>query len=518
MFWELIFSRRGRSVARNLKTTPGFSVLTGIFCVAMALETSVTANPEFRADQILVQPKKNSAPDAMARFHTLHRSRVVKSFPNLHGLQVLQVSKNETVASLIAEYQQSGLVDFAEPDYVIHTSAAPNDPQYEDGTLWWLNNIGQSGGTPDADIDAPEAWDVLNSASNVVVAVIDTGIRYTHEDLAANIWTNPIDGSHGFNAIADNNDPNDDNGHGTLVAGVLGAVGNNGKGIVGVAWRVQMMACKCIAANGAGNDSGLVACIDFARTNGARIINASLDSTGASLAVSNAVEAAREAGIIFVASAGNGIPPTIAATNIDMSPHYPACYPMDNIVSVAYTTRDDVLAPYSNYGATNVDLAAPGDQVYSTYYLSDNYYFPPIGFGYNIAGSSFSAACVSGTFALMIAKYPNEDYHQIINRVLKAVDPLPTLAGKCVTGGRLNLWKALSPPINLVSIPAANGLPFQLRLNSGANRECVIQSSADLSNWLPLYTNVTDTNGVFDFLDTDSINAGQRFYRAVAAP
>ncbi|HEX4265731.1 MAG TPA: S8 family peptidase [Verrucomicrobiae bacterium] len=418
---------------------------------------------------------------------------------------------------MIAKYQQSGLVEFAEPDYVIHADATPNDPKYLDGTLWGLNNIGQNGGTPDADIDAPEAWDVLNSASNVVVALLDTGIRYTHEDLSQNIWTNPIDGTLGFNAFSGNSDVNDDNGHGTLVAGVLGAAGNNGKGVVGVAWRVQMMACKCLNSNGVGGDSELVACIDFARTNGARIINASLDTSGSSLAVSNAIESAREAGIIFVASAGNGIPPSTFPTNIDFSPRFPACYPMDNIVSVAYSSRNDTLGTYSNYGATNVDLFAPGDQLYSTYSTADNAYFPPISF-INIAGTSFSAAYVSGAFALMVARYPDENYLQIINRVLKAVDPIPALAGKCVTGGRLNLWKALSPSINLVSIPGANGLPFQLRLSSGANRLCIIQSSSDLFNWSPLYTNTTDTNGVFNFLDTDSTNAGQRFYRAVAAP
>ena len=480
-------------------------------------EPALAADPAFRTDQILVQPRKNTASDAIARFHTLHQSQVLKTFPRLNRLQVLRVPQNETVASLIAKYQQSDLVEFAEPDYVTHADATPNDPAYLNGTLWGLNNTGQNGGTPDADIDAPEAWDVLSSASNIVVALLDTGIRYTHEDLSANIWTNPVDGTIGFNAFSGKDDVNDDNGHGTLVAGVLGAQGNNGKGVVGVAWRVQMMACKCLDSTGSGSDSTLIACIDFARTNGARVINASLDSPGSSLAVSNAIEAAREAGIIFVASAGNGFPPGPPATNIDFSARYPACYPMDNIVSVAYSTRNDTLGTYSNYGATNVDLFAPGDQLYTTYSTADNAYFPPPGF-INIAGTSFSAAYVSGAFALMVARYPNEDYHQIINRVLKAVDPIPALAGKCATGGRLNLWKALSPPINLVSIPDANGLPFQLRLSSGANRLCVIQSSADLFNWSPLYTNTTDTNGIFDFVDASSTNAGQRFYRAASAP
>jgi subtilisin family serine protease len=449
----------------------------------------------------------------MTKFHAERQAKVLKNFPRLGGVQVLRVPKNESVASLITKYQASGLVEFAEPDYLVHADAAPNDPKYLDGTLWGLNNTGQNGGTPDADIDAPEAWDVLNSASNIVVAVLDTGIRYTHEDLASNMWVNPIDGGHGFNAFTGTNDVADDNGHGTQIAGVLGAVGNNGKGVVGVAWRVQLMACKCLDSSANGSDSTVIACIDYARTNGAQIINASLDSPGSSIAVSNAIVAARDAGIIFVASAGNGTP----GTDDDISPKYPACYDIDNIVSVAYTTRTDGLGFLSNYGATNVDLAAPGDQIYSTYPASDVSYYPPPGF-INVAGTSFAAAYVSGACVLMKAKYPSENYQQIIARILKATDPVPALAGKCVTGGRLNLWKALSPPINLISVPGSDGAPFQLRVSTGANRPCVIETSPDLVTWTPIFTNTTAADGTFDFVDVNSASAAHRFYRAEAAP
>jgi subtilisin family serine protease len=305
----------------------------------------------------------------------------------------------------------------------------------------------------------------------------------------------------------------DDNGHGTLVAGLIGAVGNNGVGIVGVAWSVRLMACKCLDSSASGSDSTLIACIDYAITNGAQIINASLSSSGSSVAVSNAVVAARDAGIIFVAAAGNGNP----GVDVDISPTYPACYQIDNIVSVAYTTRTDGLGSLSNYGVTNVALAAPGDQMYSTYYTSDTSYYPPFSF-IPVAGTSFSAAYVSGACALMVAKYPKENYRQIIHRILAAVDPLPSLAGKCATGGRLNLRKALSPPINLTAIPATNGNPFQLSLSTGANRVCVIQSSPDLLNWSPVFTNTTDTNGLFNFVDSNSTNTTQLFYRATSAP
>src|SRR5262249_59868845 len=177
-----------------------------------------------------------------------------------------------------------------------------------------------------------------------------TGVRYTHEDLATNMWVNPQDGGHGWNALNNTNDPKDDNGHGTLMSGILGGAGNNGKGVVGVAWRVQIMACKCLDASGNGGDSDIIACIDYARTNGARVITASFDSPTYSQALSNAIVSAPDAGMIFFASCGNN------AANIDVNPRYPACYDIDNIVSVAYSTRNDTLGTFSNYGATNVDL------------------------------------------------------------------------------------------------------------------------------------------------------------------
>jgi subtilisin family serine protease len=470
----------------------------------------------YRPDQILIQPKKNVSSAALANFHAARQCQVQKTFANLGRMQVLRVPKNETVESLIAKYQKSGLVEFAEPDYIVHADAIPNDPLFLNGSQWGLNNTGQNGGVPDADIDAPEAWDIVNSAGKIIVAVLDSGIRETHEDLAANMWVNPIDGSHGFNALTGTNNPTDDFGHGTLVAGIFGAVGNNGKGITGMAWDAQIMDCKCLDNAGNGSDSTVIACLDFARTNGARVINASFDSTNSSLAVLNAITTLRDAGIILVASCGNG-KPSEPHVNVDESPRYPACYPLDNIISVAYTSRSDDLGAYSYYGPTNVDLGAPGDQVTSTSFGSDSSYFISSQF-FGISGTSFAAPLVAGTCAMVMERYPDETYQQIIARILKATDPVPGLAGKCVSGGRLNLWKALSPPISLTSIPGTNGTPFQLRVSTGANRDCVIEFSPDLVNWSPLFTNKTATDGTFDFLDPDSTNAPQRFYRAVAEP
>jgi subtilisin family serine protease len=472
------------------------------------LTTSVSAQPAqsaYRADRILIMPKAGINRAALDNFHRARKGEVLRTFDGIRRLQVLRVPKGETVPSLITQYQKSGLVEFAEPDYIGQIfSTTPNDPKYLDGTLWGLNNTGQNGGTADADIDAPEGWDVLTSASNIVVAVLDTGVRYTHEDLAANMWVNPNDGSHGWNVLAGNNDPNDDNGgHGTMVAGVLGAVGNNGKGVTGVAWRVQIMACKCFNSFGIGSISSVITGMDYAQTNGARIINASWGFTN-SLALSNAVYSLRDSNIIIVAACGN------SAADIDLNPTYPASYHFDNVVTVASITRSNTLATSSNFGANDVDLAAPGEGIYSTFAATDNFYSTQ-------SGTSFAAPYVSGACALLMAQYPSDTPQEIISRLLNSTDSLSSLAGKCRTGGCLNLRKALRT-IRVATIPTGSGEPFQLRVSGGLNRTCAVEATTNLISWSPVFTNTTSTNGTFDFADDQSTNLPQRFFRATAAP
>lgn len=471
----------------------------GFALISPAAQTaSVTLPPNalkpYRLDRILIQPKPGVGLATLGRFHSEHRSRVLRTFKHIRNLQILEVPPGETAESLIARYQQSGLVEFAEPDYTGQLfSTTPNDPKFLDGTLWGLNTN-----------SAPQAWDVLTSASNIVVAVLDTGVRYTHEDLAANMWTNPHDGSHGWNAINNNNDPSDTSfsGHGTLVAGVLGATGNNGKGVCGVAWRLQMMACICFDNFGNGNISDVITCLEFARTNGAKIINASWGFTN-SIALSNAMTTLRNAGIIVIAACGN------STNDIDLNPTFPAGYPLDNIVSVASTSKADALSSFSNYGLTNVALAAPGEQIYSTWAPTDSFYSTG-------SGTSFSAPYVAGACALLMAQYPADNYKDIITRLLGATDPLPSLAGKCRTGGRLDLAKILRT-IRVASIPATNSSPFQLRVSGGLNRTCVVEDSTNLMSWSPVFTNSTSTNGTFDFIEGSTSNSPARFFRATAA-
>ncbi len=257
--------------------------------------------------------------------------------------------------------------------------AMPDDSSFD--RLWGLHNTGQTGGVVDADIDAPEAWDFTTGSSDIVIAVIDTGVDYTHPDLAANIWTNPgeipgngidddgngfIDDVHGYDFVNDDGDPMDDHWHGTHVAGTIGAVGDNGAGVTGVNWSSSIMVLKFLDSGGGGWLSDAIRAINYATMMrerfgvDVRVTNNSWGVVAVGEMLSDAIAASGEAGILFVAAAGND------GTDNDVSPHYPSNYALDNIISVAATDSHDSLASFSCYGATSVDLAAPGVDVYST--------------------------------------------------------------------------------------------------------------------------------------------------------
>jgi len=411
----------------------------------------------------------------MAVLHAGMRTGVLRTFPLIANLQILQLPPQANVEAILNAYRLSGRVAYAEPDYTVSFLAEPNDFAYSNGDLWNFRNVGQYSGTPGADIHAPEGWDIQNTATNIIVAVIDTGVRYTHEDLAPNMWANPgetgvdalgrdkgtngvdddadgfIDDVHGINVLTGSGDPNDDYGHGSHVAGTIGAVGNNGVGVAGVCWRARLMACKFLDLRGIGSLSDAITCIDYARNKGARIINASwggYDFT--STALRDTINSIRNAGIIFVAACGN------SAGDNDAHSLYPASYEYDNVIAVAATDRTDALAWFSNFGANTVCLGAPGSPIFSCWNGSDSDYR-------YLEGTSMAAPHVAGACALVWTRYPNDTPHQLINRILSTVDPLPGLAGGCRTGGRLDLAGALRPQqphdIVPVTIWADDALP-----------------------------------------------------------
>lgn len=413
------------------------------------------------------------------------------------------------MADAVSRYQQSGLVEFAEPDYRVSAAATfPDDPRFLDGSLWALNNTGQSAGVADADVDAPEAWDIIRSATNPIVAIVDSGVRYTHEDLAQNLWTNPLDGSFGLNALDGTTNVMDDFGHGTHLAGIIGAVGNNGKGVAGLAWQARIMTCKFLDNTGNGANSDAVTCIEYARSNGATVINLSWGGTAYSAAVSNAIYAAQSDGILFAAAAGNG-DGNGNPINIDGTPFYPASIRVANLVAVGASTRQDNLWSSSNYGANSVHLFAPGVSIFSTTKSSTNSYG-------NMNGTSMATAYVSGALALLRQQWPVAPFDGLVDRLLSNVDRPPAFAGKCVTGGRLNLLKAL----DRVAVAASWNppLPIQLQMSGVPDHSYILQASTNLTAWSSIATNTAGPDGLWIHSDLQSTNLPYRFYRSIAGP
>jgi subtilisin family serine protease len=492
-------------VKRSLQATLAFLLAVGSTGWSGALPDKAELPPH-HPDRVLVQPTPGVEQREFAQFLREQGFEIETAFGALAGLSVVRVPPSWTVPGIITQLASSKLVAYAEPDYLVHACATPDDPRFLDGSLWGLHNTGQSSGLADADIDAVEGWDLQTSASHVIVAVLDTGIRQSHEDLKENLWTNPVDGTHGFNAFTGNHDPEDDNGHGTMVAGVLGAVGNNAKGVTGVAWQVQILAAKCLDASGSGSDSRVIACLEFARTNGARIINASFDSTGYSQSLSNAIARVRDDGILLVASSGNN------HLDLDLTPRYPACYGLENIVVVAYTTRTDQLGTTSNFGISSVDLAAPGGAAYLAFFAADNSYLP----GGFVTGSSFAAPHVAGAAALVMERLPSARWNEVRERLLGTVDPLPSLVGRCGTSGRLNLHRLLRPYARLwVDRPAVEDATYRLGGDPGTT--WVIEMSEDLKGWEGLSTYTLPSTGMSTFRPPSGAER-TRFVRARQAP
>src|SRR2546422_997902 len=366
-------------------------------------------------------------------------------------LRLHSVSKN--VASLVRELSARPDIKYAEPNYIVHTTAIPNDPRF--GELWGLQNTGQTIrgflGISGADIGATAAWDISTGSRANVAAVIDTGIDYTHPDLAANVWSAPATftvtiggltiicpaGSHGFNAITNVCDPLDDHNHGSHVSGTIGAVGNNGTGVVGVNWTASIMGSKFLDATGSGTTANAINAIEFAvqtkaafaATSGAnvRVLSNSWGGGAFSQALLDEINRANANDMLFVAAAGNSI------SNNDVIPHFPSSYNAPNVVAVAATDNTDSLAFFSNFGPASVHLGAPGMDVLSTTIGGNYAYF---------SGTSMATPHVSGAALLVLSKCALNTA-SLKTLLLNNVDPIPSVAGLTVTGGRLNVNKAI---------------------------------------------------------------------------
>ena len=381
--------------------------------------------------------------------------QVEDQIESVAGLEVIEDEDGKDAESLLAQYRALPEVEYAEPNSEIkldHEDGGRKHVHADDEMFfrqWGLFNSGQNGGTAGADISAMRAWSVTRGSDQVVVAVLDSGVDYTHSDLANNIWSRPpiimayrdddltpdgaVEDVHGFNVVGDNGDPMDDNGHGTHCAGIIGAEGGNGIGIAGVNWNVKIMPVKFMDAEGTGTTKDAIEAINYvidrkrAGVN-VRIISASWGSTAKSRALEDVIRKAYEEGILFVAAAGN------SSSDNDRMPHYPSSYNLGNVVSVAALNRKDELASFSNYGARSVHIAAPGEEILSTWLQN--------GFEEK-KGTSMATPFVAGVAALVLAQNPKMSVDDLRALLLKSVDKLPALNGKVSSGGRINAAKAV---------------------------------------------------------------------------
>lgn len=431
-------------------------LLTLVFSAQVKKEQT----PEFVPGEFIVKWKSGVASLSADTLMTAMSANKVLAFPEI-GVELLRMPSTRDVSTLADQLRNDPRVEYVEPNYIYRASGTPNDPQFND--LWGMHNTGQTGGTSDADIDAPEAWDIQTGADTTLIAVIDTGVDYNHPDLAANIWTNPgeipnngidddnngyRDDIHGWDFANDDNDPLDDNRHGTHVAGTIGAIGNNGVGVAGVNWRTKIMALKFLGGDGSGTLANAIAAILYGAKMKARVMNNSWGGGGFSQALLAAITVANDSAALFVAAAGND------GSDNDQTPNYPSNYDAPNVVAVAAIDHEGGLAvfgsggggicgcqgnviglPGSNFGATTVDLAAPGKDILST--APNNAYM-------KLSGTSMATPHVTGVAGLLFSQFPAWTHLQVKDRLLTSVEVSSSLQGKVVTGGRVNAQRALS--------------------------------------------------------------------------
>jgi thermitase len=424
----------------------------------------ITRLNQNREPEVLVHFRPGVSLDEIRSIAAKNNDAVDDEIESVKGLAFIDDLDNADPKTVADQYSRmTSLVEYAEvnaevkfddpvppafsPQYAETTDTdleLPDDPQFDQ--QWALNNLGQDGGKAGADIGALNAWKKTHGSNEVVVAVLDSGVDYTHVDLRSNMWLRPenlprytddelgtFNDEHGFNETDQVTDPMDDNGHGTHCAGIIGAEGDNSEGIAGINWQVKIMPLKFLGRGGFGTTADAIKAINYAidrKKHGVnvRVINASWGSTSKSKALEDVIRAAGEQGILFVAAAGND------GSDNDRRPHYPSNYDLPNVISVAALDRNDQLTSFSNFGIKTVHVAAPGKDILSTW-LNDAYR--------DASGTSMAAPQVSGVAALILSKEPNLSVEKLKARILKSVDKLESLNGKVASGGRINAAKAV---------------------------------------------------------------------------
>ena len=415
-----------------------FSLCLSLFSI-FAAPTMAQQN-NFASGELLVKFKNGTASRAAVSVNEKIGASVKEEFPDLHWQRV-KLPARMSVSRAIALYQSYGEIEIAQPNFYYNLQATPNDVRF--GELYGMQKI-----------SAPAAWDLTTGSQQNVVAVIDTGIKYTHEDLAANMWTNAgeiagngidddgngfVDDVYGYDFFYNDSDPLDENGHGTHVAGTIGAVGNNNLGVVGVNWTVRLMAIKIYSASGNGTTSAmLINAYNYVRMMRERGVNIRVtnnsyggcdEACSYDQATKDAIDALGNANVLQVFAAGNN------GQNVETTPFYPGSYTSPSILSVAASDSNDNKASFSNYGTTGVDVAAPGVSILSTVRTSANYG--------TLSGTSMASPHTAGAAALLAAQNPNLSAASLKATLMNSVDVLSNWNGIVKTGGRINVSRAL---------------------------------------------------------------------------
>jgi subtilisin family serine protease len=405
-----------------------------------ASSTIPTVVPKYARDRILVKFRHGLTPRAMASVHLAVGTNSLRRFSAVKDLESVSVPKGLDVAVMLRSYRQRPEVEYAEPDFIVHSFSTPNDALFPQ--MWNLQNTGQIGGTVGSDVDASLAWNLTIGSHNVVVAIIDSGIDYHHPDLVPNLFhdssacngaSDGTNGCFGISTASYTSDVFDDLGHGTHVAGTIGASGDNGLGVVGINWNVQLLSCKFLGSDGSGLTSDAIACLDYIvqmKNKGYNIVatNNSWGGVEYSQALADAIQEQENSGILFVAASGNEF------NDNDVLPTYPASIALPNVISVEATTRNDGLAVFSNTGRHSVHIGAPGQEILSTW---------PGGTYEVLSGTSMASPHVAGAAALLAAYNSALDWRALKNLILAGGDTNASL-NQTVSRRRLNLNGSLT--------------------------------------------------------------------------
>jgi thermitase len=448
--------RRWRNEARNMPTTRGTLMSENLDRQQEVVldDADDVAFSESGKAEIWVRFRSGTTLSTIKDIALRRHDRVEDEIEAVNGLTLIEDEDGLSAETVTSEYSSLPDVEYAEPVFKVYADHdAPgwgehkhaNDEMF--ARQWSLKNIGQDGGLPDADIKAMNAWVKTTGSDKVIVAVLDSGVDYTHPDLVHNMWIRPdnvpqyvddelgaFNDKRGFNATNRWDDPMDDNGHGTHCAGIIGAEGDNNLGIAGINWHVKIMPLKFLSSNGSGSTKDAIEAINYVidrkkKGVNVRVISASWGSTQNSRALRDVIKKAGDEGIFFVAAAGNN------GDNSDVRPHYPAgYYDLKNVIPVAALDRNDQLASFSNYGAKSVFIAAPGKEILSTW-LNGEFR--------EASGTSMATPEVSGVIALILSVNPKITVEEMRDKLANSVDKLPSLEGKVVTGGRINAAKAV---------------------------------------------------------------------------